>query len=125
MKRFFALTTLFSIYIFPASVKATITPIQLNYETVGIPKEETKSFSKDNNSDLISKKSAKNDDKKKVNSFIKFLGLLALSYIVIEILDSDSSTSTTSTTSTTTTTPTVDFLIPTEKEGGITFSVFN
>ena len=59
MKRFFALTTLFSIYIFPASVRATITPIQLNYETVGIPKEETKSFSKDNSSDLISKKSAK------------------------------------------------------------------
>tara|TARA_B100001769_G_scaffold248854_1_gene220797 strand:+ start:247 stop:597 length:351 start_codon:yes stop_codon:yes gene_type:complete len=104
MKRFFALTTLFSIYIFPASVKATITPIQLNYETVGIPKEETKSFSKDNNSDLISKKSAKNDDKKKVNSFIKFLGLLVLSYALVEILDSDSSSSTTSTTTTTTST---------------------
>ena len=101
LRRFFALTTLISIYIFPASVRATITPIQLNYETVGIPKEETKSFSKDNTSDLISKKSAENDDKKKVNSFIKFLGLLALSYFVIEILDSDSSSSTSSTTSTT------------------------
>ena len=104
LRRLFALTTLFSIYIFPASVRATLTPIQLNYETVGIPKEETKSFSKDNTSDLISKKSAKNDEKKKVNSFIKFLGLLALSYALVEILDSDSSTSTTSTTSTTTTT---------------------
>ena len=98
LRRFFALTTLISIYIFPASVRATITPIQLNYEAVGMPKEETKSFSKDNTSDLISEKSAKNDDKKKVNSFIKFLGLLALSYFVIEILDSDSSSSTTSTT---------------------------
>ena len=106
LRRFFALTTLFSIYIFPATVRATITPIQLNYEAVGMPKEETKSFSKDNTSDLISEKSAKND-KKKVNSFIKFLGLLALSYIVIEILDSDSSTSTTSTTSTTSSTPSI------------------
>ena len=101
LRRFFALTTFFSIYILPATVRATITPVQLNYETVGMPKEETKSFFNDNAVDLISKKSAKNDDKKKVNSFIKFLGVLALSYIVIEILDSDSSTSTTSTTSST------------------------
>ena len=46
LRRLFALTTLFSIYIFPASVRATITPIQINYEKVGMPKEETKSFSK-------------------------------------------------------------------------------
>ena len=111
LRRLFALTTLFSIYIFPASVRATLTPIQLNYETVGIPKEETKSFSKDNTSDLISKKSAKNDEKKKVNSFIKFLGLLALSYALVEILDSDSSTSTTSTTSTTSSTEKVAIFI--------------
>ena len=105
LKRLFAITTLFSIYIFPTSVNATITPIQLNYEKVGMPTEETKSFSKNNNSDLISKKSAKNDDKKKVNSFIKFLGLLVLSYALVEILDSDSSSST-STTSTSSTTKT-------------------
>ncbi len=100
LRRYFALTTLFSIYIFPAAVRATITPVQLNYETIGMSKEETKSFFNDNAIDLISKKSAKNDDKMKVNSFIKFLGVLALSYIVIEILDSDSSTSTTSSTPT-------------------------
>ena len=103
LKRLFALSTLFSIYIFPASVRATITPIQINYEKVGMPKEETKSFSKNNTSELISKKSAKNDDKKKVNSFIKFLGLLVLSYALVEILDSDSSSSTSTTTTTSTT----------------------
>ena len=108
IRRLFALTTLFSIYIFPASVRATITPIQINYEKVGMPKEETKSFSKNNTNDLISKNSAKNDDKKKVNSFVKFLGLLVLSYALVEILDSDSSSSTTTTsTSTTSDTKTV------------------
>ena len=42
MKRFFAFTTLFLIYIFPATVRANINPIELGYESVGFPKEETK-----------------------------------------------------------------------------------
>ncbi len=56
MKRFFAFTTLFLIYIFPATVRANINPIELSYESVGFPKEETKEISKNNNSDLISQK---------------------------------------------------------------------
>ena len=94
-KRFFALTTLFSIYIFPANVKANINTIELNYETVGIPKEDTKNFPKDNAIDLASKKTTKSDSEEKNNSFLKFLGLLVFSYALIEILDHGSSSSTT------------------------------
>ena len=93
LRRFFTLTTLFSIYIFPASAGANINPIELNYETVGMPKEEIKISYKDNSSDLISKKFTKSNPKKG-NSFLNFLGLLLLSYALIEIsggFDSDSS----------------------------------
>ena len=99
LKRFFALTTLFSIYIFPASATANINTIELNYEKVGMPKEEIKNSSTDNSSNLISKKTAKSNSKKKSNSFLNFLGLLLLSYALIEIsggFDSDSSTTTSS-----------------------------
>ena len=97
IKRFLALTTLFSIYIFPASAGANINPIELKYEKVGIPKEQIKNYSIHNSNDLISKKTIKSDTKKKDNSFLNFLGLLLLSYALIEIaggIDSDSSSST-------------------------------
>tara|TARA_B100000161_G_scaffold239544_1_gene191077 strand:- start:744 stop:1085 length:342 start_codon:yes stop_codon:yes gene_type:complete len=93
LKRLFAVTTLFSIYIFPASAGANINLIELNYETVGMPKEEIKNSHKDKPSGLISKKITKNNSKKG-NSFLNFLGLLLLSYALIEIsggFDSDSS----------------------------------
>ena len=96
LKRFFALTTLFSIYIFPASATANLNTIELNYEKVGMPKEEIKNSSKDDSSGLISKKTAESNPKKKGNGFLKFLGLLVLSYALIEILDSDSSSSSSS-----------------------------
>ena len=94
LKRFFALTTLFSIYIFPANVKANINAIELNYETVGIPKKDTKNLPKDNSSDLVSKKTTETDSKDKSNGFLKFLGLLLFSYALIEILDHGNSSST-------------------------------
>ena len=103
LKRLLTITTLFSIYIFPASARANINSIELDYETVGFPIEETKKISKNNISDLIAQKSPKSDPKKKGNGFLKFLGFLVLSYALIEILDSDSSSSTTTTTTTTTT----------------------
>ena len=96
LKRFLALTTLFFIYIFPTSARANINPVELNYETVGMPKEEIRNSSKDNSSDLISKKSAESNPKKKGISFLNFLGFLFLSYALIEIsggFDSDSSSS--------------------------------
>ena len=102
LRRFFALTTLFFIYIFPASETANINTIQLNYEKVGMPKEEIKNPSKDTSSGLISKKSENSIPKKKGNSFLNFLGLLLLSYALIEIsggFDSDSSSSSSSSTS--------------------------
>ena len=40
LRRLFAITTLFSIYIFPASAGANKNLIELNYETIGMPKEE-------------------------------------------------------------------------------------
>ena len=97
IKRLLTITTLFSIYIFQASARANINSIELGYETVGFPIEETKKISKNNISDLISQKSTKSDPKEKGNGFLKFLGFLVLSYALIEILDSDSSSSTTST----------------------------
>ena len=99
LKRFFALTTLFFIYIFPSSATANINTIELNYEKVGMPKEEIKNSSKDNSSGLISKKTGESNPKKKENGFLKFLGLLVLSYALMEILDSDSSSTSTSTSS--------------------------
>ena len=103
LKRLFALTTLFSIYIFPASAGANINPIELNYETSGMPKEEFKNSSKNISNDLISKNTAKIDPKKKGNSLLNFLGLLLLSYALIEMAEesnSDSSSSNTTTTKT-------------------------
>ena len=91
LKRLLTITTLFSIYIFPASARANINSIELDYETVGFPIEETKKISKNNISDLIAQKSPKSDPKKKGNGFLKFLGLLVLSYALIEILEMDSS----------------------------------
>ena len=99
LKRFFALTTLFSIYIFPASATANLNTIELNYEKVGMPKEEIKNSSKDDSSGLISKKTAESNPKKKGNGFLKFLGLLVLSYALMEILDSDSSSTSSSSSS--------------------------
>ena len=101
LKRLLTITTLFSIYIFPASARANINSIELDYETVGFPIEETKKISKNNISYLIAQKSPKSDPKEKGNGFLKFLGFLVLSYALIEILDSDSSSSTTTTTTTT------------------------
>ena len=94
LKKLFAITTLFSIYILPATAGANIKPIELNYETVGMPKEEIRNSSKDNSSALISKKTLTTNTEKKKNSFLNFLGLLLLSYALIEIaggFDSDSS----------------------------------
>ena len=79
LKRFFALTTLFSIYIFPASAGATINAIELKYETVGMPKLELINSSEINSSDLISKKTSKSNPKKIRNGFLVFAGLLLLS----------------------------------------------
>ena len=42
IKRLLTITTLFSIYIFSASARANINSIELGYETVGFPIEETK-----------------------------------------------------------------------------------
>ena len=92
IKRFFAFTTLFSIYIFPATVRANINPIELGYESVGFPKEETKKISKNNISDLISQNTEKKDPKSEGIGFLKFLGLLVLSYALIEVIDSDTTT---------------------------------
>ena len=92
LKRFFSLTTLFFIYIFPSSATANINTIEINYEKVGMPKEEIKNSSKDNSSGLISKKTAESNPKKKGNGFLKFLGLLVLSYALIEVIDSDTTT---------------------------------
>ena len=97
IKRLLTITTLFSIYIFPASARANINSIELDYETVGFTIEETKKISKNNISDLISQKSTKSDPKEKGNGFLKFLGFLVLSYALIEIaggIDSDSSSNT-------------------------------
>ena len=94
LKKLFAITTLFSIYILPATAGGNIKPIELNYETVGMPKDEIKNYSKDNSRALISKKTSTTKSEKKNNSFLNFLGLLLLSYALIEIaggLDSDSS----------------------------------
>ena len=95
LKRFIAITTLFSFYIFPANVKANINTLELNYETVGLLKEDAKNLPKDNTSDLASKKTTKSNSKDKSNGFLKFLGLLVFSYALIEILDHGSSSSTT------------------------------
>ena len=95
LKRFLALTTLFSFYIFPASARANINQIELNNETVGPPKEEIKNSSQDNTNDFLLEKTANNNSKTKGNWFLNFLGFLVLSYALIEILDSDSSSSTT------------------------------
>ena len=94
LKKLFALTTLFSIYILPATAGVNIKPIELNYETDGMPKDKIKNYSKANSRDLISKKTSTTNPEKKRNSFLNFLGLLLLSYALIEIaggFDSDSS----------------------------------
>ena len=95
LKRLLTITTLFSIYIFPASARANINSIELSFETVGFPIEETKKISRNNISNLISQKTTKSDPKEKGNGFLKFLGFLVLSYALIEILDSDTTSTTT------------------------------
>ena len=95
LKRFFALTTLFSFYIFPASARANINQFELNNETAGPPKEEINNFSQYNTNELILEKTDNHNSKTKGNWFLNFLGFLVLSYALIEILDSNSSSSTT------------------------------
>ena len=92
LRRLCALTTLFSIYFFPSSVNANTNLNQLNYETNNIP-EEAKLLSNESSQYLYLKKTAKNNPKE--SGFLKFLGILVLSFALIEIIDSEGSSSTT------------------------------